>query len=275
MVLLLDLRYNKDPYSVGADGDFLGETQWEWLDATLRGSSADAHIIMSTLQVLPSFGIWLKPSENWARFPKARQRLLSLVEDSGVAAPIFLSGDVHLGEISEAVCTPRGSPKQRLGQQGLSSTRMVEITSSGVTHSWGHMPHAWIMSTMQHFYRLVVPQPFMVDYMLDYNFGELEFANWDVDPSVTIRIITDKGKTALEQTYLLAELGVGPTVGPNSSCVPIGGSNSEAWNEVGKVGFTVLILCTVVGLPALGVATAIWYCFMKAGSPRHDHSKRH
>ncbi|KAJ1621002.1 hypothetical protein T492DRAFT_847371 [Pavlovales sp. CCMP2436] len=50
LVVLLDVRYNKDPWGT-PDGDFLGEAQWAWLERTLRGSRARAHLIVTGLQV--------------------------------------------------------------------------------------------------------------------------------------------------------------------------------------------------------------------------------
>jgi phosphodiesterase/alkaline phosphatase D-like protein len=57
-VIALDLRYHKDPYScaLGAatknDCDFLGQVQWDWLERELASSPADAHVIVSSLQLL-------------------------------------------------------------------------------------------------------------------------------------------------------------------------------------------------------------------------------
>jgi hypothetical protein len=42
LVVSLDLRWFKD--SSGLEGDFLGEEQWTWLEATLKDSSASAHV---------------------------------------------------------------------------------------------------------------------------------------------------------------------------------------------------------------------------------------
>jgi hypothetical protein len=43
LVLALDMRWFKDPYSEQG-GDFLGEEQWTWLQDTLLTSTADAHV---------------------------------------------------------------------------------------------------------------------------------------------------------------------------------------------------------------------------------------
>ena len=51
VLLLLLFFCQKDPYEqIG--GDFLGEAQWGWLEATLRESTARSHIFISSLQLL-------------------------------------------------------------------------------------------------------------------------------------------------------------------------------------------------------------------------------
>lgn len=55
MYLFVDflIRYNKDPYTVGPDvGDFLGHTQWAWLEKLLETSDANVHLIVSSIQVI-------------------------------------------------------------------------------------------------------------------------------------------------------------------------------------------------------------------------------
>jgi hypothetical protein len=104
-VHLLDVRFNKDPYTVGKTGDFLGEEQWRWLEEGLRKSTARVNLIVSGLQVLtdrrvPRHAV----GEYWNRFPGARQRLLELIIDSNVSAPVLLSGDIHMAEILGARC---------------------------------------------------------------------------------------------------------------------------------------------------------------------------
>jgi alkaline phosphatase D len=114
-LLLLDTRFNRDPY--GPEGDVLGEAQWRWLEEQLSASSAQAHLVGSSIQVLPTE----HRSESWSRFPRARARLLSLLAERSAAPVVLLSGDRHFAEISELLHEGR---------------RLVEVTSSGLTHSW-------------------------------------------------------------------------------------------------------------------------------------------
>ena len=60
-VILLDVRYHKEPYCSWPmrmqcreeDKDFLGPEQWKWLEATLRNSKSDVNLIVSGIQILP------------------------------------------------------------------------------------------------------------------------------------------------------------------------------------------------------------------------------
>ncbi len=127
-VILLDTRYFRDDlaapvrsgdrYGPNPDGDILGEAQWAWLRAELTDSDARAHLIGSSIQVLPTEHGY----EKWANFPTARERLLALLAEVRPALPLLLSGDRHLAEFAS----------ERLGDYTV-----YEFTSSGLTHVYG------------------------------------------------------------------------------------------------------------------------------------------
>ncbi|TPE44203.1 alkaline phosphatase D family protein [Pontibacter mangrovi] len=123
-VLLLDGRYHLDPfnelfglYLPNFEGDILGEAQWQWLEKELTNSNAQVHIIASGMQVLPNGHAY----SSWSAYPKARQRLLQLLENTHPANPILLSGDRHVGELAKIELAGYRQP-------------VYEITSSGMTH---------------------------------------------------------------------------------------------------------------------------------------------
>jgi alkaline phosphatase D len=124
-VILLDDRYFQDTlyrdaqqvYHPNPTGDILGETQWQWLRQQLQNSDADAHIIGSGIQFLPTQHRF----EKWANFPAARQRLLALLSETHPKGVLLVSGDRHIGELS------------RLAVPGLAQP-VLEVTSSGLTH---------------------------------------------------------------------------------------------------------------------------------------------
>ncbi len=99
--------------------DILGDAQWEWLETELRQSSADIHIINSSIQVISSEHRF----EKWANFPDARQRLFKLIAASGAKRVFFISGDRHIAELSSVRSESMAYP-------------LYDFTSSGLTHTW-------------------------------------------------------------------------------------------------------------------------------------------
>ncbi|KAJ1606063.1 putative phosphodiesterase/alkaline phosphatase D [Cryptosporidium canis] len=103
-------------YGHSYQGDMLGRDQWEWLEKELRESRSLANIIISSVQVTTMYPV----VEGWGHFPKSRERLFSLIKKTKPRGVVFLSGDVHWGQIFES---------------NDSQKSLVEVTSSGVTHS--------------------------------------------------------------------------------------------------------------------------------------------
>ncbi|WP_116127208.1 DUF1499 domain-containing protein [Lewinella sp. IMCC34183] len=126
-VILLDTRYFRDAlppgsrpgdrYGANPTGDILGEAQWAWLRDELTDSDAAAHLIASSIQVLPTDHGY----EKWANFPAARTRLLNLLAETRPALPLLLSGDRHLAEFMSDT---------------VDGYRIYEMTSSGLTHAY-------------------------------------------------------------------------------------------------------------------------------------------
>jgi alkaline phosphatase D len=117
-VILLDTRYFRD--DIGSNGDILGETQWAWLEKTLKSSKAEVNLVVSSFQVIPEEHRF----EKWANFADARKRLLALLAKPEMPPVILLSGDRHLSEISQLPAEVTGYP-------------LTEITSSALTQSGG------------------------------------------------------------------------------------------------------------------------------------------
>ncbi len=121
-VVLLDNRYFASGKKADAP-DLLGEAQRTWLETTLRESTADLHIIVSGTQILSAEHKW----EKWADYPKAREWLIDLISEKDMPITVLLSGDRHIHEISVL-------EDERLDYP------LVDITSSGLTHSWVDFP---------------------------------------------------------------------------------------------------------------------------------------
>lgn len=99
---------------------FLGKEQWAWLEEVLN-EPADVRIVMSSNQ----FGISYNGYEAWANMPREREKFIELIKESKANGILFISGDVHWGEISKLEadgCYP-----------------LYDITSSGITQEWSHI----------------------------------------------------------------------------------------------------------------------------------------
>lgn len=125
-VILLDTRYHRDP--PGPEGDILGEKQWDWLEKELAASKAQVHLLISSIQLVAEGHRF----EKWANFPKARARLLELLEKTHPSKLLVISGDRHWAELSCYV-SDRGY-------------RIYDITASGLNQirvPYPNEPNKW------------------------------------------------------------------------------------------------------------------------------------
>jgi alkaline phosphatase D len=99
------------------DSTYLGASQWKWLEAELQ-KPADVRLIGSGSQ----FGIEYNGYEGWANFPLEQKRFLNLIKKTKANGVLFLTGDVHYGEIS------------KLEEPGLYP--IYDFTSSGLSSTW-------------------------------------------------------------------------------------------------------------------------------------------
>ena len=128
-VILLDARYFRDPverrrgqnpqYIPNLKGTILGDAQWKWLEAELKDSDAQVHLIGSGIQILPTQHNY----EKWNTFPQEREKLFNLLTQYQVPGAILMSGDRHIGELS------------KITLEGLNYP-LVELTTSGLTHTY-------------------------------------------------------------------------------------------------------------------------------------------
>lgn len=103
-IFILDTRYFRDPI-IGIKGKFkgesvgtiLGKAQWKWLEEELEKSTADIHVFVSSIQLIPEEHGF----EKWGNFPEQKNKFLNLISSYNINYPIILSGDRHSAEISE------------------------------------------------------------------------------------------------------------------------------------------------------------------------------
>ena len=181
-ILLLDTRYFRDALVASADadrryganeaGDLLGEAQWRWLEAELRDSEAQVHLVGSSIQVLAEDHGF----EKWANFPRSRQRLFDLIAATQAPGVVLLSGDRHIAELA------------RYDAPGVNYP-LFELTASGLTHVYEEAdePNRYRVS----------------DLITVLNFGLITI-DWDSNPvSLTYQIKGDGGTVLAEEEMIL------------------------------------------------------------------------
>jgi alkaline phosphatase D len=163
-----DLVLNKPPQkgykndyipNQNLDSTFLGKEQWTWLEQELL-KKADLRIIASSNQFSHEYNGW----ESWTNVPYEQQKFVDLIAKTKANGVIFLSGDVHWGEISK-MPTDKTYP-------------IFDITSSGITETWPN--------TEPNKYRIgpVIPQN---------NIGRIKFFYNQKDPTIEMELIDIKG----------------------------------------------------------------------------------
>lgn len=120
-VILIDNRYFATSPKA-KDPTVLGDAQKAWLATQLRESRADLHLIVTGSQFVADQHRW----DSWGKYAAERQWLLDLIR-AQQSRVVFISGDRHIHEIS------------RLQVEGLPHP-IIDITSSGLTHSWENFP---------------------------------------------------------------------------------------------------------------------------------------
>lgn len=102
-----------------ADSTLLGQAQWEWLDRELS-KKADVRIIASSTQFACAYNGY----ETWANFPSEQEKMLQLLQKHHILNALFISGDVHYGELSSI--------------KRDSLPPLYDLTASGLTEEWEH-----------------------------------------------------------------------------------------------------------------------------------------
>ena len=161
-IILLDLRYFRE--TPNDTSDILGDAQWKWLEKELENSTATINIIGSGIQFISNQINF----ERWGAFPKAKQRLIALLQKYPSQHTFFISGDRHMAEISK--------------EKDLNlNYSLFDFTSSGLTHFTPY-PH-----------KDKNPYRFGKEFIWKRNFGILSF-NWK-DQTMVMTIKKHNNKT--------------------------------------------------------------------------------
>jgi len=193
-VILLDVKYFKGPFirdersreekralgiignyipNIDPDATLLGDEQWRWLEEQLR-IPATVRLLVSSTQVIADE----KGMDEWGNYPHERERLFDLIKDTGAAGVVFLSGNVHFGEISRI---------------DTGSYPLLDFTSSGLTHANASYSRALNSRRIEGPYTSI-------------NFGLVEI-DWGTEPAtkITLALIANDGSRAFtHEVYLNA-----------------------------------------------------------------------
>ncbi|MFO0941894.1 MAG: alkaline phosphatase D family protein [Pirellulales bacterium] len=186
-VIVLDSRTFRDPpmknplpswkndYLPDTDPtkSILGETQWKWLEEKLK-EPADVRLICSSIQFSHEYNGF----ESWTNFPRELTKMVDLIKSTRASGVIFISGDVHWGELS-ALRAPGCYP-------------LYDLTASGLNRDWE--------SIEPNRNRIGNACP-------DFHFGMIEI-NWNAVPSptITFRIHDMTGRGRVRKTVKLSDL---------------------------------------------------------------------
>ena len=101
-----------DCRSERAEGQYISNTQMEWLKSGIQSSSARFKIICNSVPITDmSAMIGVAQAEDrWQGYPEQREEILRHIEDEGIEGVLWITGDVHFGQIGWV------SPEGQVGQ---------------------------------------------------------------------------------------------------------------------------------------------------------------
>ncbi len=132
------------------DSTLLGEAQWTWLESQLQ-EDADIRIIASSIQ----FSHQYNGRESWTTMPREQEKFIGLLQTHQVNAVFFISGDLHLGEISKMEVdgayplydiTSSGITKNRIGYDEQNSRRIGNLEEA---NNYGWIEIDWDANPIQ------------------------------------------------------------------------------------------------------------------------------
>lgn len=183
--IMLDNRTFRTPVVAGIPGKdindyvvdtnrsarMLGEDQWKWLEDELK-KPAEVRIIMTSTQFVSEFNGY----ELWALKPFEKQRMIDLISRTKANGVVFVSGDVHFGELSM--------------QKPDNTYPLYDLTASGITSTDFPQPNRYRLAKEIH----------------ENHFGAITI-NWEsADPSITFEIYNVVKDAVYSKSINLSEL---------------------------------------------------------------------
>ena len=174
LTILKDKSIFKNDYEPcqSPDSTMLGTAQWAWLEKQFQ-EPARIRIIASSNQFAHEYNGW----ESWTNLPFEQKKMLDLIKRTKANGVVFISGDVHWGEISKM-------PVE--GQYPI-----YDITSSGITQTWDKPE----------------PNKYRIgEVIMENNYGLIEIDWSDPDPELTFSLKDKTGTIRVHQKVALSLL---------------------------------------------------------------------
>lgn len=184
---MLDDRYHRDPNEAHDRATMLGAGQLAWLKDQLKASTATFKVIVNghTMTIDRR-----DAGEYWANFGTERDDFLNWMFSEGIDGVFFISGDWHVGSLSRIDFSREGYPLYEL------------ISSNAGVHSVEADDHQYKRNRQVTGHNRRFDGPIVND-ILDYNFGLLEFSGDEGSRTVTLKLIDHRGEVRV--AHLLTE----------------------------------------------------------------------
>jgi hypothetical protein len=168
-IILLDNRFSYDK----STGDFLGPTQWNWLENTLAThTDANVTLIMAGIQILRD-NTSIEEQFGWL----GKSKLFSLISKFKLSNVVLLSGDVHYSNMYQSSC------------ESFSGYTIPEFSSSGMTHNMG-LQYGGVPKFMENVVDVLLdPNYSVLKAFKDYNFGHITLDRAENSLKISIRDI--------------------------------------------------------------------------------------
>lgn len=128
----------------------LGPEQEAWLFAGLRSSTTTWNVLanQTVFSALPLAGNYNQ--DQWDGYPVARQRVIDVLHEPGVANPLIITGDIHAAGIADVHLVPEDATSPRVATElvGTSITSIFPAEQAPIVEAivgqlpWGHYVNA-------------------------------------------------------------------------------------------------------------------------------------
>ncbi len=175
---MLDDRYHRDPNEAPDRNTMLGAGQLAWLKENLKASTATFKVLVNGHTMSIDRG---GSGEYWANFGTEREDFLDWMIDESIDGVFFVSGDWHVGSLSRINYSEEGYPLYEL------------ISSNAGVHAVEADDHQYRRNRQVGGHNRHFDGPIIND-ILDYNFGLLEFSGDTGERSVTLKLVDHRGE---------------------------------------------------------------------------------